>query len=568
MAVTMSSGGGEATVVTMGPPKAVDVLRESFAWGADHVWHITDPIFAGADALVTAEALAAVLKNGGPFDLVLAGRNSLDAGTGAVGPMVAELLDLPFVESVKSIERLDDEHVALTAETDCGSQTVTVRLPAVLSVAERLCQPTKLPEPNWTPAQGTPVRVWTKEDVTANQILNVVSQTRVTSVQREMAERVRSGVILDKGSLPWRVRTACQLLRESLDRQVGDALPTPASLKFDPADPARAEVLTVPRPMTALVAIEVCSPRELELVSDVAAVAAKVGAPTTVMLPAAGLGDSGVKLLHRNGAAHVVAVGNGDERPFARALEQVVLQRNQDTVFAISSTWGRQVMARLAARLSMGLITEVHDLRLDSEGLGGVKRGPGGDQLVEVRSTSEVRLFTVRRLRRCGTQRSASHPDVETVDLEPDASFQGRLTRLEDEWEALERAHTVVGVGKGVRREDFGRLELLRLAVDGEYAATRKVTDEGWLTHSRQVGITGRDIAPDLYIAVGISGNPNHLAAASRVGTLLAINSDPNAPIFDTCDVGLVAPWQDVVDLLATELSRTAVQDLTATTIG
>jgi electron transfer flavoprotein alpha subunit len=213
-------------------------------------------------------------------------------------------------------------------------------------------------------------------------------------------------------------------------------------------------------------------------------------------------------------------------------------------------------MARLAARLSMGLITEIHDLRLDSAGLGGVKRGPGGNQLVEVRSTSEVRLFTVRGLTVDGVQPGADHSEVETLDVEPDASFQGRVMRLEDQWEALERARTVVGVGKGVGRQELGRLEGLRSAVGGgEYAATRKVTDEGWLTHSRQVGITGRDIVPDLYIAVGISGSPNHMAAVSRAGTVLAINSDPEAPIFDVCDVGLVAPWQDVVDLLAAELT-------------
>jgi electron transfer flavoprotein alpha subunit len=71
------------------------------------------------------------------------------------------------------------------------------------------------------------------------------------------------------------------------------------------------------------------------------------------------------------------------------------------------------------------------------------------------------------------------------------------------------------------------------------------------------VGITGRDISPRLYIAVGISGSPNHLSGVSRAHTILAINDQPEAAIFGQCDIGIVAPWEDVVDLLAQELDST-----------
>src|SRR3954467_14423937 len=95
--------GGTCTVFTLGPPPAEDVLREAIAWGADDGVLITDAAFAGSDTLATAKALAAALEREGPFDLVLAGRNSVDADTGQVGPEVAELLDLPFVTSVKQL---------------------------------------------------------------------------------------------------------------------------------------------------------------------------------------------------------------------------------------------------------------------------------------------------------------------------------------------------------------------------------------------------------------------------------------------------------------------------------
>ena len=100
--------GSRVTVFTLGPPAADDTLREAIAWGLErgvdiHGVHVTDAAFAGSDTLATAKALAAALarRREGPFDLVLAGRNSVDADTGQVGPELAELLDLPFLTGVR-----------------------------------------------------------------------------------------------------------------------------------------------------------------------------------------------------------------------------------------------------------------------------------------------------------------------------------------------------------------------------------------------------------------------------------------------------------------------------------
>ncbi|HEY4702313.1 MAG TPA: hypothetical protein VIH64_10515, partial [Streptosporangiaceae bacterium] len=135
--------GGTCTVVTLGPPGAEDVLREAVAWGADAGLHACDPAFAGSDTLATARALAAVLRSAGHFDLILVGRNSVDGETGQVGPELAELLDLPFAAGVR---RLHDGGAVwpLELEHDDGAQEVEVALPALLSVAERLCDPCKV----------------------------------------------------------------------------------------------------------------------------------------------------------------------------------------------------------------------------------------------------------------------------------------------------------------------------------------------------------------------------------------------------------------------------------------
>src|SRR6478736_5217703 len=104
--------GGTVTVITLGPPSAEDTLREAIAWATDRMVectgvHVTDPAFAGSDTLATARALASVVDHLGGFDLVLAGRNSVDADTGQVGPELAELLGLPFVTGARHLGHTD-----------------------------------------------------------------------------------------------------------------------------------------------------------------------------------------------------------------------------------------------------------------------------------------------------------------------------------------------------------------------------------------------------------------------------------------------------------------------------
>jgi electron transfer flavoprotein alpha/beta subunit/DNA invertase Pin-like site-specific DNA recombinase len=152
--------GGSCTVFTLGPPSAEDVLREAIAWGADRGVHLCDPAFAGSDTLATARALAAALDQEGPFDLVLVGRNSLDGDTGQVGPEIAQLTGLPFATGVR-VMGITGEDLSLTLEHDDGTDEVEVSLPALLSVAERLCEPCKVPPPKRAEVPSDRIRVTT-----------------------------------------------------------------------------------------------------------------------------------------------------------------------------------------------------------------------------------------------------------------------------------------------------------------------------------------------------------------------------------------------------------------------
>jgi electron transfer flavoprotein alpha subunit len=101
-----------------------------------------------------------------------------------------------------------------------------------------------------------------------------------------------------------------------------------------------------------------------------------------------------------------------------------------------------------------------------------------------------------------------------------------------------------------VAPDDYGELTALAAVLGAELAATRKVTDKGWAPRARQVGITGRSLAPRLYVAVGLSGKFNHMVGVRAAGTILAVNADREAPVFEHCDVGIVGDWHQVVPLL------------------
>ena len=125
----------------------------------------------------------------------------------------------------------------------------------------------------------------------------------------------------------------------------------------------------------------------------------------------------------------------------------------------------------------------------------------------------------------------------------------------DDDLEVLADADVVLGIGRGVAPDEYEALEPLRTLLGAELGATRKVTDEGWLPRARQVGLTGRSIAPRLFVSIGASGKFNHTVGLRAARTVLAINPDPDAPIFQAADIGIVADWRDALPLLVSELS-------------
>ena len=179
---------------------------------------VSDPAFAGSDTLATAKVLADVLQREGPFDLVLLGRNSVDADTGQVGPQLAQLLDLPFATGVREFE-LGDGEVAVRLEHDDEWVDATVRLPAVLSVAERLIDPAKQPPDARAAVSADRIRTVAAAHLGDGPWGQAASPTSVGDVRMLEVERV--GEVLD-GPVDEQVRRLLDVLD---DRGVLDPAP-------------------------------------------------------------------------------------------------------------------------------------------------------------------------------------------------------------------------------------------------------------------------------------------------------------------------------------------------------
>jgi electron transfer flavoprotein alpha subunit len=266
------------------------------------------------------------------------------------------------------------------------------------------------------------------------------------------------------------------------------------------------------------------------------------------------------------GATRVYACDDGAlaaplPQPRVDALSALVEKIGADTVLFASSVLAADVAAGLAARLGAGLNWDLTDLVVVDVELVGKRPALGDTVLVDVGWKGAPKLGLVRS-GAFDPVESGGSAEVESFDFAAE-DFSALATLVEQTQEessgpSIEDAGIIVAGGRGLGSpEAFSLLEQLAAALGGAVAATRAVVDAGWYPYSTQVGQTGKTVSPKLYIACGISGAIQHKVGMQGAGTIIAINKDPNAPIFDFCDVGVVGDLHQIVPKL-TELVRAA----------
>ena len=244
-------------------------------------------------------------------------------------------------------------------------------------------------------------------------------------------------------------------------------------------------------------------------------------------------------------------------QPRVDALAHLMREQGVDTVLFAASVLAADVAGGLAARLDAGLNWDLVDLVREDGSLVGKRPALEDTVYVDVGWSGEPRLGMFRP----GTFDPAeSGGDAEVTEFSPSfEDFSTQATMLEQahaesEGPSIEDADVIVAGGRGLGDpENFALVEGLAKALGGAVAATRAVVDAGWYPYSTQVGQTGKTVSPKLYIACGISGAIQHKVGMQGAGTVVAINKDPNAPIFEFSDLGVVGDLHEIVPKL-TEL--------------
>jgi len=541
--------GGRCVAFCLGPPSAEEAIREAIAAGAGTGVLVSDPAFAGSDTLATARALAAALEREGPFDLVLAGLNSVDADTGQVGPEVAELLGLPFAGAVRRLER-HPAGLRLFCERDDGSVELEVGLPAVLSVAERLCPPAKFGPQERAAVPETAIKRLLARDLGEGPWGAAGSPTRVGTVRANVHRRER---LLLSGPLWEQVDRAVTVLVERGALWQASGI-RPSSTVTVPGGGDR--VRSVGGPDRSV--IVVLEPGRNSIARELLGAAAELAASSGRSVIGVGTGEMDLEVLGSWGADEVVClrgIGTRElgEEDVAWALSGLA-EHEAWAVLAPSTSWGRQVASRAAARLGAGLTGDAVELELDGDRLVAWKPAFGGYLTVAIEALSPVQMATVRP----GVLPVGEPRKIVATGRCVDVHASGRvrvISRTTDAGTAgVARSETIIGVGAGVAPELYDELLDLREVLGAELVATRKVTDQGWLPRNRQVGLTGLALSPRLYVVLGASGKFNHLVGVRGAGTVLAVNSDSEAPVFEGSDVGIVGDWREVTELLTARL--------------
>jgi electron transfer flavoprotein alpha subunit len=246
-------------------------------------------------------------------------------------------------------------------------------------------------------------------------------------------------------------------------------------------------------------------------------------------------------------------------QPRVDVLAQLVRDKGVETVLFGNSVVAADVAAGLAARLDAGINWDLVDLAQEDGRLVGKRPALQDSVYVDVGWTSEPRiaLFRSGSFDPSETGGSAEVEDV-SVSLEEHSTTARMVDQAHEESSgpSIEDADVIVAGGRGLGGpENFTLVEELAKALGGAVGATRAVVDAGWYPYSTQVGQTGKTVAPKLYIACGISGAIQHKVGMQSSGVIVAINKDPNAPIFEFSDLGVVGDVHEVVPKL-TELVK------------
>ncbi len=245
--------------------------------------------------------------------------------------------------------------------------------------------------------------------------------------------------------------------------------------------------------------------------------------------------------------------------PKAEALSQLVADKSPAAVLVPSSNEGKEIAARVALKANSGLITDAVDLQVDGDTITTTQSVFAGNFTVDAKVTAGTPIIAVKP-NSTSPEAASAAGTVEAVSVEvSDAAKGAKITASEPRQSTgrpeLTEAAIVVSGGRGTGG-DFSEVEALADALGAAVGASRAAVDSGWKPHTFQVGQTGKVVSPQLYIANGISGAIQHRAGMQTSKTIVAVNKDDEAPIFELVDFGVVGDLKAVLPQATEEITK------------
>jgi electron transfer flavoprotein alpha subunit len=280
-----------------------------------------------------------------------------------------------------------------------------------------------------------------------------------------------------------------------------------------------------------------------------------LGEPTVVYLGTGG--DDAFSTLGDHGAASVLHADAGDRlpsAPLAAALAARASEDSPDLILFGQAYTDRDVAGRLAARLGVGVLSNASDVRITDGAVETDHEILGGAQVATAAMSGVPHIVLARPKSFPAEPVGGSTPSVTVLELPEAGNAEATVTEShveEREGPQLGDAKVVVSGGRGLgSAENYDLIEKLAKPLGAATGATRAIVDAGWVPYAKQVGQTGKTVKPDVYIAAGISGAMQHLVGMKDAGMIIAINKDPDAPIFSIADLGIVGDLHKVLPQL------------------
>ena len=502
--------GSTVTILTMGPGRAAEIIREGLYRGADNGYLLTDRAFAGADTLATSYALATAIRKIGEYDIIVGGRQAIDGDTAQVGPQVAEKLGLPQVTYVEEIQEVKDGRIRVKRHIDGGVETVEGPLPIVLTVngSAAPCRPrnAKLVQKYKRALGGQEKAAITKDGAELPYASLYESRPYLNITEWSVADVNGDTKQCGLSGSPTKVKKIENIIFQAKESKTLTGSDADVEKQVLPYGVDRVHVFDAPGlfPYTSLphtsILVDLFKEEKPQICLMGATVIGRDLGPRVSSALTSGLTADCTQL----------EIGNHEDKKNGITYENLLYQ--------IRPAFGGNIVATI--------INPEHRPQMAT-----VREGVMKKEIVDANYQGEV----IRH-------------DVAKYVPETDYVVKVIDRHVEKAKHNLKGAPIVIAGGYGMgSKEGFDMLFELAKELHAEVGASRAAVDAGFCDHDRQIGQTGVTVHPKLYIACGISGQIQHIAGMQDAGIIISVNSDPNAPINSIADYVINGTVEEVI---------------------